>query len=97
MTDDSKNMVMSPDSLPPPVPWAPAAVRLLQGIVYHDDAGDTWNEILAGMTPLSDYFAKIGLMLVVNEEDGMAYLRQIEPEVLPPDYPLIPRLFRSVR
>lgn len=97
MTDDIQNATLSPDTFPPPVPWAPAAVRLLQGIVYHDDAGDTWNQILAGVTPLSDYFARIGLMLIVNEEDGMAYLRQIEPEVLPPEYPSIPKLFRSVR
>ena len=97
MMDDHQNETLPPDSLPPPVPWAPAAVRLLQGIVYHDAAGDTWNQILAGVTPLSDYFARIGLMLIVNEEDGMAYLRQIEPEVLPPDYPSIPKLFRSVR
>lgn len=97
MTDDSKNESLSPDTLPPPVPWAPAAVRLLQGIVYHDDPGDTWSEILSGATPLGDYFARIGLMLVVNEEDGMAYLRQIEPEVLPPEYPSIPKLFRSIR
>jgi hypothetical protein len=97
MTDDSKNESLAPDTLPPPVPWAPAAVRLLQAIVYHDDPGDTWNEILSGATPLGDFFARIGLMLVVNEEDGMAYLRQIEPEVLPPEYPSIPKLFRSVR
>jgi hypothetical protein len=97
MTDNSSNDMLSPDTLPPPVPWAPSAVRLLQGIVYHDDPGNSWNEILAGVTPLSEYFARIGLMLVVNEEDGMAYLRQIEPEVLPPEYPSIPKLFRSVR
>jgi hypothetical protein len=97
MMGDSTNDMLSPDTLPPPVPWAPAAVRLLQGIVYHDDPGNGWNEILAGVTPLSDYFARIGLMLVVNEEDGMAYLRQLEPEVLPPEYPSIPKLFRSVR
>lgn len=97
MMDDSQNETLSPDTLPPPVPWAPAAVRLLQGIVYHDDPGNAWNEILAGVTPLSDYFARIGLMLIVNEDDGMAYLRQIEPEVLPPEYPSIPKLFRSVR
>ncbi|PAY21174.1 hypothetical protein CKO51_02490 [Rhodopirellula sp. SM50] len=97
MMNESKHESLDPDSLPPPVPWAPAAVRLLQGIVYHDDAGDTWERILSGVTPLSDYFARIGLMLIVNEDDGMAYLRQIEPEILPPDYPSIPKLFRSIR
>jgi hypothetical protein len=84
------------EHFPPPVPWAPAVVRLLQGIVYHDDAGNAWELILAGQTPLSDHFARIGLLLVVNEEDGLAYLRQIETEEFPPDYPSIPKLFRSV-
>ncbi|QEG43102.1 DUF4194 domain-containing protein [Roseimaritima ulvae] len=97
MTDLPPDQTLSPDMLPPPVPWAPAAVRLLQGIVYHDDRGDTWERILAGATPLSDYFARIGLLLIVNEEDGFAYLRQLEPETLPTDYPSIPKLFRSVR
>lgn len=97
MSEDKENQTLSPDMLPPPVPWAAAAVRLLQGIVYHDDPGDTWECILAGITPLSDYFARIGLMLVVNEEDGFAYLRQLESENLPPDYPPLPKLFRSVR
>lgn len=97
MNEDAANSSLSPDLLPPPVPWASAAVRLLQGIVYHDDAADTWDSILAGATPLSDFFARIGLLLVVNEEDGFAYLRQIEPESLPPDYPAVPKLFRSVR
>ncbi|KLU05668.1 hypothetical protein RISK_002300 [Rhodopirellula islandica] len=95
-TDPTPDNTFS-DTMPPPVPWAPAAVRLLQGIVYHDDAGDTWERILSGVTPLTDYFARIGLQLIVNEEDGMAYLRQIDPESLPPEYPSIPKLFRSVR
>ncbi|MFG0262706.1 MAG: DUF4194 domain-containing protein [Novipirellula sp. JB048] len=89
--------VLSAEMLPPPVPWAGAAVRLLQNVVYHDDPGDAWECILAGATPLSDYFARLGLLLIVNEEDGFAYLRQIEPETLPPDYPPIPKLFRSIR
>lgn len=97
MSQESSGDIVSPDNFPPPVPWAPAAVRLLQGIVYHDDAGDAWERVLAGLTPLSGYFARIGLMLVVNEEDGFAYLRQIDSAVLPPDYPPLPKLFRSIR
>ncbi len=29
---------------------------------------------------MSDYFAKLGLLLVVDENDGMAYLRQLDEE-----------------
>jgi hypothetical protein len=97
MTEQTSKQQTIGDTLPPPVPWAAAAVRLLQGIVYHDDAGNVWESILAGMTPLRDYFARIGLLLIVNEEDGMAYLRQLDSEELPPEYQDIPRLFRSSR
>ncbi len=97
MMNETESKLLSHDSLPPPVPWAPAAVRLLQGIVYHDDPGDAWELILSGATPLSDYFARVGLLLVVNEEDGFAYLRQIESEEFPPEYPALPKLFRSVK
>ncbi len=97
MTEQTIKQQTIGDTLPPPVPWAAAAVRLLQGIVYHDDAGNVWESILAGMTPLSDYFARIGLLLIVNEEDGMAYLRQLDSEELPPEYQDIPRLFRTSR
>ncbi len=97
MNDSPTDATLAPDMLPPPVPWASAAIRLLQGIVYHDDAGDAWECILSGVTPLSDYFARIGLLLIVNEDDGFAYLRQIDPETLPTEYPSIPKLFRSVR
>lgn len=97
MFEETESGKFAEDTFPKPVPWSPAAVRLLQGIIYHDDAGDTWDRVLENKTPLSDYFARIGVRLVVDEENGMAYLRQIEPESLPSDYPAIPTLFRRSR
>ena len=81
-------------SLPPPVEWSGAAVRLLQGVVYYDDNRDVWETVLANVSPLTDYFAKLGMLLVVNEADGMAYLQQPDDEDLPPEFDGIPRLFR---
>lgn len=79
---------------PMPSEWSPVAVRLLQGVVYHDDSEEVWELLLRSVSPLSEYFAKIGLLLVVDEADAMAYLRQFDEDETPPDYPTLPRLFR---
>lgn len=93
-TSEATSASAAPASLPPPVVWSAAAVRLLQGVVYHDDNRDVWESVLSCVSPLTDYFAKLGLMLVVNESDGMAYLQQPDEEELPPEFDGIPRLFR---
>ena len=74
--------------------WSPVAVRLLQGVVYHDDGREMWEQLLENVSPLTEYFGKLGLLLVVNEADAMAYLRQLDEDEIPPDYPSMPRLFR---
>jgi len=80
--------------IPPPSNWSPVAVRLLQGVVYHDDNLEMWEQLLGNVSPLSEYFGKLGLLLVVDETDAMAYLRQLEEDELQPDLPAVPRLFR---
>lgn len=80
--------------LPEPAEWSAAAVRLLQGVVYHDDNVQVWDTLLRSVSPLTDYFGKLGLLLIVDESDGMAYLRQLDEEDVPPEYQHIPRLFR---
>ncbi len=81
---------------PPREPWSSAAVKLLTGVIYHDDPGNTWNEILSNLSPLTDHFARLGLVLIVNENDGLAWLHQPETEELPADYESMPKLFRKV-
>lgn len=80
--------------LSPPAEWSPAAVRLLQGVVYHDDNVQVWDVLLRSVSPLTDYFARLGLLVIVDEADGMAYLRQLDEEDIPPEYAAVPRLFR---
>lgn len=70
------------------------AVRLLQGVVYHDDNLDLWEQLLENVSPITEYFGKLGLLLVVDEPDAMAYLRQLDEEEIPLDFPAVPRLFR---
>jgi hypothetical protein len=78
-------------------PWYVAAVRLLQaGAVYADDPR-VWDTLLASRTPLTDYFARIGLLLVVDEPEGLAYLRQLTDDELPDTYDRLPKLFRRAR
>ena len=80
--------------VPPPADWSPVAVRLLQGVVYNDDHLELWEQLLANISVISEYFGKLGLLLVVDEADAMAYLRQLDEEEIPAEFPAVPRLFR---
>ena len=46
---------------------------------------------------LANYFARLGLLLVVDEPEGLAYLRQLLDDELPDGYDRLPRLFRRTR
>ncbi len=85
----------SADALPAYKDWSLAAVRLLQGPIYSDDAA--WDLTLRYQSPLSDYFARIGLSLVVDEPEGLAYLRQLADDEARDEYQQLPRLFRRTR
>ena len=80
--------------IPVPVDWSPVAIRLLQGVIYHDEHPELWEKLLENISSITEYFGKLGLMLVVDEPDAMAFLRQIEEEETPSDFPVLPRLFR---
>ena len=77
-------------------PWSVAAVRLLQGVVYADDAA-AWDALLAARSPLGEHFGRLGLLLVVDESEGFAYLRPPADDELPPGYDRLPKLFRRAR
>ncbi len=83
--DDHEPLRSSPDSL--------AAVRLLQGVIYSDDP-QAWDQVLTYRSNLEDYFARIGLALVVDEADGFAYLRQWTDDERDHAGGSLPRLFR---
>jgi hypothetical protein len=83
------------DALPAYKDWSLPAVRLLQGPIYNDDTA--WDITLRYKTPLSDYFARIGLRLVVDESEGLCYLRQLADDEARDEYQALPRLFRRTR
>jgi hypothetical protein len=76
--------------------WSLAAVRLLQGVVYSDELRP-WEIILSSQSPLTSYFARLGLLLVVDESERLAYLRQMVEEELPEGYEHLPKLFHKKR
>ncbi len=79
--------------------WSIAAVKLLQGVVYYDE-GPVWDNLLRNQSRLEDYFAAIGLRLIIDEPEGFAYVRQLDSEDdgdLPEGYETLPKLFRRTR
>lgn len=76
--------------------WSIAAVRLLQGVVYADDER-IWGIVLSSQPQLVNYFARMGLLVVIDEGEGLAYLRQLTDDELPEGYDRLPKLFRKAR
>jgi hypothetical protein len=74
------------------LPYARSLLRLLQGVVYLDDT-KYWDEIRQYQQPIREYVAQIGLELVVNSEDGFAYVFQPEPKEA--DEKELPKLMRT--
>jgi hypothetical protein len=68
-----------------------AAVHLLRGILYRDQEA-AWAALIRYRGRLEEYFAILGLRLLVDEAEGYAYLRQYqaaesEEAGLPEDFP----------
>ncbi|MBB1052866.1 DUF4194 domain-containing protein [Dietzia sp. B44] len=61
----------------------------MQGVVYQES--DAWEDLLRHRGAVRDHFAVIGLDVVIDDDEGYAYLRTTEPE--DGDEPL-PRVIR---
>ena len=77
-------------------PYAPVVLKLLQNPLFSDEAA-TWNLLLTYLTPVQEHFARIGLEVRVNEEDGFAYLHQPVVEDEEGQAIVLPRLTRRDR
>ncbi|WP_296768324.1 DUF4194 domain-containing protein [Selenomonas sp.] len=60
-----------------------AAITLLKGIVSRGKDEALWQVIIHERSALADYFRRIGLVLILDEVDEYAYLRQEENAGLP--------------
>jgi len=56
--------------------FAPLAIRLLKGVVYEEETRYWTDLVKIHELPLRRYFAQIGVELIVNRQEGFAYLRQ---------------------
>jgi hypothetical protein len=71
-----------------------AVTQLMKGVVYRDTHDKAWRHLLALQPQVRDYVAVLGLVVVIDEAEGYAFLRQRpaddpdEPNPLPR---LIPR------
>jgi len=70
-----------------------AAVRLLQGVLYAEEES-AWEILLSNESELTDYFSKVGLVVVIDRNEGLAYLRQFGDDERAGGYERLPRLFR---
>jgi hypothetical protein len=68
-----------------------AIIRLMQGVVYRESDADTWLTLDRAGAGVRDHFATIGVDIVVDEDEGFAYLRT-RPDVEGED--ALPRLVR---
>ncbi|QDT98783.1 DUF4194 domain-containing protein [Gimesia aquarii] len=70
------------------------AVNLLQGVIYEEQA-DLWSLLLSNESDLSEYFCEIGLTLIIDRAEGIAYLRQFGDDERTGGYERLPRLFKK--
>lgn len=73
--------------------YAPLLIKLLQSIIYDDDKAN-WNDVLAFQHQIRSYFATMGIELILNEQEGFAYLSQ--PEHIEGEAVQVPRLVRRM-
>jgi hypothetical protein len=78
------------------MPYAPVVLKLLQNPLFSDESG-SWNLLLSYITPVQEYFARIGLEVRIHEEDGYAYLHQPALEDDEGQTITLPRLTRRDR
>lgn len=72
--------------------YAHVIIKLLQGPIYADERL-VWRDLQSWQSAIRDYFAKIGIELLINEVDGFA--RIMQPEAEEHDENPLPRLMRK--
>ena len=73
-------------------PFAAVIIKLLQGPVYADDK-NIWRELLGWQSAVQEYFGKIGMELIITEQDGFA--RVMQPDADENDDNPLPRLMKK--
>jgi hypothetical protein len=66
---------------------SPVLIALFKGVLYQDQAPDSWQALLELQPRVRDHAGVFGLELVLDEAEGYAYLRQRPPGDDEPDLP----------
>ena len=53
-----------------------ALIPLMKGVVYRDTHERAWQQLIALQPQVRDYVEVLGLLVVIDESEGYAYLRQ---------------------
>jgi hypothetical protein len=72
--------------------FAPAVIKLLQDALYDDDKH--WKDLMSNQGAIIDYFAKIGVKLIIEENEGFAYIYQPDEDEDTPANAKLPRLVK---
>lgn len=88
MTDDQHEVLVS-DHVAPSLPVA--VTSLMKGVVYRDEHPKVWRDLVRLQPQMHDFFSICGLIVIVDETEGFAFLRQ-RPDDNAPDSASIPRL-----
>lgn len=51
-------------------------IQLFKGVLYQDKSPELWRDLLIFQGAVRDYFAVIGLQVLIDETEGYAFLRQ---------------------
>lgn len=65
------------------ITFSTVLIQLLSGTVAKEAAPESWNTILSQQYRINEYMEKIGLLLVIDEDGGYAFLKQKETDELP--------------
>lgn len=64
-------------------------VPLLKGVIYREDEHSRWQDLLESQGAVQDYLSIIGLEMIMHEDEGFAFLKNVERD---DDETEIPRL-----
>ncbi|WP_311199441.1 DUF4194 domain-containing protein [Dietzia cinnamea] len=80
---------VTPGRVSPERAVAVSAIRLMQGVVYQES--DAWDDLVRHQGAVRDHFAVVGLEVVVDDDEGYAYLRTADA---PEGENALPRVIR---
>lgn len=61
------------------LPFTPVFIKLLKGPVEYMEKG-TWEKLIQYKTELTSFFQQLGLILVLDDQDGYAYVTHMQIE-----------------